>query len=78
MQDIALKKLGDQIRSVRREKGMSQERLAALSGLHRTYIGGIERGERNIGFINLLRLSRALGTELSILVDGIDSEELPS
>lgn len=39
---------------------MSQEGLAELTGLHRTYVGGIERGERNVGILNILRLARAL------------------
>ena len=51
---------GDTVREVRRQKGLSQEKLAELSGLHRTYIGGIERGERNISLMNILYLAKAL------------------
>jgi transcriptional regulator with XRE-family HTH domain len=51
---------GDTVRQIRRQKGLSQEDLAELSGLHRTYVGGIERGERNIGLVNVLRLAAAL------------------
>jgi transcriptional regulator with XRE-family HTH domain len=57
-----LKKLGAQIREIRQKAGFSQEELAERTGLHRTYIGSVERGERNIGVINLIRIARALKT----------------
>ncbi len=59
--------LGGAIRELRRDAGISQERLADRSGLHRTYVGGIERGERNVSFGNLLRLASALEVRLSEL-----------
>ena len=67
-----LLKFGNRLRTLRRERGISQEKLAELSGLHRTYVGGIERGERNIGFVNLAALAEALGISLSTLVRGVD------
>jgi transcriptional regulator with XRE-family HTH domain len=67
--------LGQKICAFRRERGFSQEELAELAGLHRTYIGGVERGERNVGFVNLFALSRALGVSLSQLVEGIDCND---
>ena len=60
--------LGAAIREVREAQSISQERLAALSDLDRTYVGGIERGERNPSYQNLLRLAGTLGTPLSLLV----------
>ncbi len=59
---------GRAVRSVRVERGLSQEALAAHSGLHRTYIGGIERGERNLSYANILRLAHALDVPASELV----------
>jgi DNA-binding XRE family transcriptional regulator len=52
--------LGEAIRESRTRAEISQEALARRSGLHRTYIGGIERGERNVSFANLIRISDAL------------------
>ena len=52
--------LGRNIRSRRTARHLSQEQLAARSGLHRTYIGGVERGERNITVENLERIANAL------------------
>ena len=55
-----LKRFGQRVRELRQAAGLSQEELAERCGLHRTYIGGIERGERNVGVLNLLQLARAL------------------
>jgi transcriptional regulator with XRE-family HTH domain len=58
---------GRAVREARVTNGISQEELAARSGMHRTYVGGVERGERNLSYTNLLRLADALGLTLSEL-----------
>jgi transcriptional regulator with XRE-family HTH domain len=55
-----LAQFGQRVRQIRQERGLSQEQLAAVSGLHRTYVGGIERGERNVALLNIIALARAL------------------
>ena len=68
--------LGQAIRQLRAERGLSQEALADASELHRTYVGGIERGERNPSFANLLRLSDALEvrpSELMVLFERLSA-----
>ncbi len=62
------KKVGEKIRDYRTKKGWSQEKLGFEAGLHRAYIGQIERGEKKIGLINLEKFSKALGIKLSELV----------
>lgn len=62
---------GDKVRLLRAELRVSQEKLAELCGLHRTYIGSIERGERNVSLANILRISQALKTTPSELLRGI-------
>jgi transcriptional regulator with XRE-family HTH domain len=60
---------GASIRRLRQLKGWSQERFAEEAGLDRTYVGGVERGERNVSLLNLQRLAEALGMNLSHLFD---------
>lgn len=62
-----LRQFGQRIADLRRQKGWSQERLALESGMARSYVGGIERGQRNLALLNILRLSRALATSPSSL-----------
>ncbi len=61
------RRFGQRIRELREEKGWSQERFAEASGLHRTYIGGIERGERNVSLVNIERIASALGVPIADL-----------
>ncbi len=63
--------LGENIKNHRLECKFSQEELADLCSLHRTYIGSVERGERNVSLENIVSISRALGVSPSILLKGI-------
>lgn len=61
---------GAAVRGRRLKLGMSQEALADRAGLHRTYVGAVERGERNISLINICKIAAALGVEPKDLFDG--------
>ena len=64
--------IGNRIREVRKEKGYSQEELAALADLDRTYMTSVECGKRNISIVNLHRIAKALGVTLEELFRGIE------
>lgn len=64
-------KFGKRIRSLRLEKGLSQEELADKVGLHRTYIGAIERGEQNVSIDNIAKLAKTLGKSIEELFKGV-------
>jgi transcriptional regulator with XRE-family HTH domain len=56
---------GKRVRELRTARGFSQEELADRAGLHYTYVGGIERGERNPALVNIGRIAAALGVSLA-------------
>lgn len=60
---------GRRVRLLRKREGLSQEQLALRCGLDRTYIGGVERGERNISLVNIAKVARAIGLSLRDLFD---------
>ena len=64
-EDGRLKALGQAIRDVRKARSVSQEALAHNAGIDRSHMGKIERGERNVTALNLLRVAKALGVQTS-------------
>jgi len=60
-------KFGETVREIRTRKGLSQEQLAHLADVHRTYIGMIERAEKNITLINIEKIAKALGINVNEL-----------
>ncbi len=70
-----LQQFGLHVRSLRQGQNLSQEELAEKANMHRTYIGMIERGERNPALLNLIRLAHALNVSLTDLVDFLYEEK---
>ena len=70
-----LKRFGDTLREHRQRAGLSQEKLAAKAGIDRTYVGGAERGERNVALVNIVRLAAALNISAAELLDRIDKQD---
>lgn len=66
--------LGEAVRRARSRKGLTQEELAEAAGVHRNYIGDVERGETNVGFLNLLNLAEGLGISLEELIRRYEAE----
>lgn len=60
---------GSRVAVLRKERGWSQEKLALESGLARSYLGGVERGQRNIALLNIVRLASALECSPSVLLE---------
>ena len=69
--DSVLVRFGNRVRELRKRKGLSQEGLALESGLDRSYVGGVERGERNISLENIEKLAKALGVTAAALMRGV-------
>jgi len=70
MEDIRAR-FGKAVRQRRHKLGVSQEAFADLCGLDRTYLGGIERGERNVALVNIEKIARALKISLNELFRGV-------
>ncbi len=68
MADI-LKLFGNRVRDIRKTQGLSQEELAERAHLHNTYIGGVERGERNLSLKNIEKIARALKISTEIFFE---------
>ena len=70
MEDIRLR-FGKAVRNLRHQLGVSQEEFADICGLDRTYIGGMERGERNVALVNIEKIAKALKIPLPELFRGV-------
>jgi len=67
------RKFGARLRELRKSKGLSQEELAFRAELDRSFVGQVERGERNISLFNIYKLAKGLEVTSSLLLDGVDS-----
>lgn len=73
MTQLALK-IGTRIRNYRKSAGLTQEKLAAMSGLHNTYIGQLERGEKNATLDSIAKVTEALNIPLETLFKNVDMD----
>jgi transcriptional regulator with XRE-family HTH domain len=62
---------GNRVRELRLRRGFSQEKLAELADLHRNYVGGVERGERNVSLLNIVKLAHGLKVRPGELIEPI-------
>jgi transcriptional regulator with XRE-family HTH domain len=69
MNKVILKQFGKRVREEREKKGFSQEKLGELAKVHRTYVGMIERAEKNITLTNMEKIAKALNLKLSDLIN---------
>jgi len=70
----ATKAFGERVRTRRHELGFSQEQLAEAAGLHWTFVGQVERGQRNLSLKNILKLAQGLGVDAGELVRGLQTQ----
>lgn len=75
MKSKLLFRFGNKVREARLKRGYSQEQLADLAGLHRTYIGMIERAEKNITLENIGKIAKALNIKIAILLQNVDGAD---
>jgi transcriptional regulator with XRE-family HTH domain len=71
----SLQSLGERIRKLRKDKGLTQEELAHKSEIDRSYIGGVERGQRNLSFTKLCEIAEALECDVAELTRGIPERD---
>ncbi len=71
-------RFGLKLIEIRKTRGWSQERLALESGLARSYLGGVERGQRNIALLNIFKLAEALEVEPSVLLEAPLTRQMPT
>lgn len=69
-----IESFGVRLKNLRRQNGLSQEKLAEISGLHRTYISSLERGSRNPTLTTLNTIAKSLNIKIDLLVSGISDE----
>jgi transcriptional regulator with XRE-family HTH domain len=74
VQNALQKALGNRVRQLRLKRGYSQEQFADQCGVHRTFMGTIERGETNLSFQNLAKVASSLNLTLSTLLSGIERQ----
>jgi transcriptional regulator with XRE-family HTH domain len=74
VQNALQKALGERVRQLRLKRGYSQEHFADRCGVHRTFMGTIERGETNISFHNLAKIASGLNVTLSMLLSGVERQ----
>ncbi|EJI2332306.1 helix-turn-helix transcriptional regulator [Vibrio cholerae] len=72
VESALLDSFGLRVKELRKQQKISQERLAEICELDRTYISSIERGQRNVSLINIVKISAALNTTASFLLEGIE------
>ncbi|HEY5463998.1 MAG TPA: helix-turn-helix transcriptional regulator [Hanamia sp.] len=70
-----LQELGNLIRELRKSRGLSQEQLALQAEVDRSYVGGIERGERNVSFLTLVKIAECLDCDIAKFTKGIPNDE---